>query len=166
MSMIHGVQSLDEAIVILRNKIVEISGLQNEFVINSLSVYGADLAKIIDETQYSIKQKALNPTETVNDSMIVFEVMNDEGSTDNMLQDFIKYAAYVMHITVYGESAEELAHSIKKELLMFETKAKLNYDGVHISSISNINAMNEFKNSVMWQRRDFDVNFAIRRQSN
>lgn len=163
MPPIKALDTLNEATVILRNKIIEISKLSSEYVINALSVYGADLAKILEEIQYSIKTAGSNPENMVNDTLIVFEVRNNTSSSNNMIQKDVVYAAYTMHIIIYGEASEELSVKLKTGLLEIDTKCALREEGVHIMSISNIDAINEFKNSVLWQRRDFDIQFAFRR---
>jgi len=53
---------------------------------------------------------------------------------------------------------------LKTMLLQIDEKVNLNSKGVQIAKISDIVAMNEFKNEVMWQRRDFDIFFAFRRE--
>lgn len=164
MKPIKSLASLDDAIIILRNKILEITKLDGQFVINALSAYGADLAKILSDAQKSIKQKALNPTETVDDTMILFEALNDDSSNNNMFLKENTYAAYKLHIIIYGEHAEEMSMKLKTMLLQIDEKVNLNSKGVQIAKISDIVAMNEFKNEVMWQRRDFDIFFAFRRE--
>lgn len=163
MKPIKELTSLDDAIVILRNEILAITKLDGQFVVNALSAYGADLAKMLENVQESISQTSLNPESTVNDSLIIFEALNDDDSNNNMLLKENAYSAYRLHIIIYGESAEELSIKLKSMLLQIDEKTKLNMSGVHISKISNIEAMNEFKNEVMWQRRDMDIYFAFRR---
>ena len=163
MMEIRPLQSLDDAIIILRAEILMLTALQGQFVINALSAYGADLAKILQDAQESIQQTSLNPVATENDTLILFEVRNNQDSNDNMLQNDDAYAAYVMHLTIYGEHSEELSAKLKASLLQIDEKAKLNYAGVQISKISNVESINEFKNEVMWQRRDMDIFFAFRR---
>lgn len=163
MKPIKALESLDDAIVILRNEIMRITGLDSQFVINALSAYGADLAKILHDAQESIKQTSINPVNEENDTMILFEPLNDEDSNNNMMLKENAYAAYRLHIIIYGDAAEELSVRLKSSLLQLDEKVKLNSQGVHISKISNIEPANEFKNEVMWQRRNMDVHFAFRR---
>ena len=169
MKPIKALESLDDAIVILRSEILSITGFESQFVINALSDYGADLAKVLHDAQESInaqesiKQSSLNPTSPIDDTLILFEPMNDMDSNNNMLLQEDAYAAYKLHITIYGDHAEELSIRLKSMLLQIDEKVKLNMSGVQIAKISNIESMNEFKNEVMWQRRDFDIHFAFRR---
>lgn len=163
MSVIQALNSLDDAIIILRNAIIDITKLDGQFVINALSIYGADLAKIKAEAQESIKHSGSDPENTDVDTMIIFEVTRNEDSQNNMIQADVVYAAYKMHLILYGDNAEETSITLKKELLKFDEKAVLNFKGVQISSISNITAVNEFKNETLWQRRDMDIFFAFRR---
>lgn len=163
MKPIKSLQSLDDAIVILRSKILELTGLDGQFVISALSAYGADLAKVLSDAQDSIAQTSLNPTSSVNDSLIVFEPISDTDSNNNMLLHDDAYAAYRLHLIFYGDSAEELSIKLKSKMLQIDEKVNLNSQGVQISRISNVESMNEFKNEVMWQRRDMDIYFAFRR---
>ena len=163
MRPIKNLASLDDAIVILRSEIMSITDFEGQFVINALSAYGADLAKILQDAQESIQQTSLNPTASTNDTMILFEAFNNDDSNNNMLLKDNAYSAYRLHLTIYGESAEETSIMLKAMLLQIDEKVKLNTKGIQISKISNIEPMNEFKNEVMWQRRDMDIYFAIRR---
>lgn len=168
MRPIKALQTLDDAVIILRSEMLRLTGLQNDFIINALSAYGADLAKILqdaqDSIQESIQQTSLNPTATINDTLVLIEASSNVDSNDNMMLKSNAYSAYSLHVIVYGESAEEVATSLKAKLLQIDEKVKLDMLGVHISSISNIESMNEFKNEVMWQRRDMDIHFAFRRE--
>lgn len=164
MMSIIPLKSLDDAIIILRNKIIDITKLDGQFVLNALSIYGTDMSKVLLDAQDGIKQDGINPTETINDTLILFEPRNEPDSLNNMMQKEDAYSAYILHVIMYGEHAEELSMMLKANLLQIDVKAKLNYDGIQISRISDIEAMNEFKNETMWQRRDMDVHFAFRRE--
>lgn len=163
MTPIKALETLDVALIILRAKIIALTGLEQDFVLDALSAYGTDLAKVLSEAQESIKQKALNPTETVNDTLILLEARNDIDSSDNMFEKQNAYGAYILHVTIYGESAEEISMKLKAKILLIDEKVDLNMKGVQIRSISNIESVNEYKNEVMWQRRDMDIHFAFRR---
>lgn len=163
MSVIKPLIYLNDAILILRDKIIELSDLRSDFVINSLSAYGPDLSKLLDDVQVSIKERNIDPEEKKNDTLVVFEVRNNADSNNNMFQQDVMYSGYVMHLIIYGESAEDVAKKLKSRLLLADNKYELRRNGVHISRISNIESENEFKNEVMWQRRDLDIYFAFRR---
>lgn len=164
MKPIKALQSLDDAIVILRNAILRLTGLGSQFVVNALSAYGTDLAKMLFDMQESIRQPDSNPAMSENDSLLLFEAISDNDSNDNMMQQSDAYNAYRLHVIIYGEGSEEIAVKLKARLLLIDEKVNLNTQGVQIRSISNIESMNEFKNEVMWQRRDMDIHFAFRRE--
>ena len=163
MSVIKRLEQLDDAIIILRDAIIEYTCIDGEFVINALSAYGPDLSKLLNDVQVSIHTKGSNPEEKRRDCLIIFEIRNNADSSNNMYQQEELYSGYAMHIIIYGECAEEMSKRLKQQLLLLDNKYQLRRNGVHISSISNIESLNEFKNEVMWQRRDFDIYFAFRR---
>ena len=80
-----------------------------------------------------------------------------------MIEQAVNYAAYKMHIIAYGNDAEEFIQTMSVKLLDIDNKVMLNIKGVHISSISDVTSVNEYKNETLWQRRDIDINFAFRR---
>ena len=163
MSVIKALNSLDDAVLILRNAMIEKLNVDGQQVLNALSVYGADLAKIVQDVQDSIKHEGSDPENTQSDVLILFEVSNDEDSKNNMIQGEVVYEACKMHLTIYGDDSEEVSVKLKTALLEADEKVALNLQGVQIASISNISAVNEFKNETLWQRRDMDIYFAFRR---
>ena len=162
-NIIPALTSLDDAVILLRAEIVKLTKLNEAFVINVLSAYGADLSKLLDTAQQSIKHPDSDPEEKTSDDMVLFEVISDDESNNNMMYQGDIYAAYKMHLIIYGDESEEIAVNLKSNLLMIDEKVKLHFSGVQITSISNITSVNEFKNEVMWQRRDMDISFAFRR---
>ena len=85
MSVIKALNSLDDAVLILRNAMIEKLNVDGQQVLNALSVYGADLAKIVQDVQDSIKHEGSDPENTQSDVLILFEVSNDEDSKNNMI---------------------------------------------------------------------------------
>lgn len=160
---IKALGALDDATKILRSEIIAISGVSDELVLNALTSYGADLNRILDEVAQGLEHSHSNPEDPRDDLLILFENRSDDSSSDNVFHAGVTYQAYKMHIIIYGDGAEEMAVRIKNGLLLLDEKAKLDHEGVHIASVSNIESMNEFKNETMWQRRDFDISFAFRR---
>lgn len=153
------IDSLESAEKILADEICTITGLPAENVLNGLSLYGAELDFYRNQMVESISH---------SDGFIVFESVTDPGSNDEVIEndyetdDSYAYFPYQLKVAIYGDNADSIAKLLKSKLLLLDRKALLALQGIQITRISNISSMNEFVNSSMWQRRDFDISFVLR----
>ena len=160
--MINSISSIEDAERVIRSALIDAGGLSDEYVINALSAYGADLATVFDDYQSSIAHPSASPEEERDEAIVIFETRCNTDSKDNCIDCDVIHQAYTMHVTIYGDRSDSLARKIKAYLLDIDSKLHMQIHGVHISSVSNIESKNEFKNEVMWQRRDFDIGFSVR----
>ena len=89
------------------------SELQNLQVLNVNSPDGVDLSKLTTDNVYV--------SYLMSDSILLFELLRDNDE-DNMTyteknESIVKYTAYKVHITLYGNSSGTLSNKLKSRLL-------------------------------------------------
>lgn len=155
--MINAISNIHELDRLLRNMIIAQSGLDGSRVLNSISIRGQDLEKMIDDKVYS--------SYDLNDSVILFEVRarNEENESLSMTDEddsLIVYAPYEIHFVIYGNMSGMLAQVLKARIETEKNRDDMRNEGIQIEKVSNIETLNEFKNETVWIRNDFSIEFA------
>lgn len=146
---------------IIGDILVKESGLPKERVLNSLSLRGPELDKLIDEKVYL--------SYNLNDCVLLFEVSADSTLLDLSLPDketdeIIKDIGLNVKTIIYGNCSLELANIIKARLESAEAREGFLSRSLYLYEVSNLSSLNEFKNNTVWPRTDFDIslNFETR----
>ena len=146
---------------IIGDLLVKESELPKEHVLNSLSLRGPELDKLIDEKVYL--------SYNLNDCVLLFEVSADSNLLDLSLPDketdeIIKDIGLNVKTIIYGNCSLELANIIKARLESAEVREEFLSRSLYLYEVSNLSSLNEFKNNTVWPRTDFDIslNFETR----
>lgn len=148
------IKNLHDIEKIIANVLVKQSQLDNDRIINGLSVRGPELSKYI-------QTKVLKSYE-LTDSVIIFELVMDYNQDTN----FTEYSnnsirntmAFHIELTVYGNESINLANILKARLESQKVRAILLEEGIYLSNISNIASLNEYINETMWLRSNMTLN--------
>lgn len=149
--------SYENIIINVRTKIIDILKICPDRVFNSLSVHGADLFKVINETEFT--------SFSLNDCFIVFRleedsenyyIMNEEDGSKSSIFSF----SFKLHI--YGNPSHEASQRL---LMGFKNETILQslYDsGIHILGLTPPKFAYEPINNVIWPRCDVDIRLEVR----
>lgn len=151
--MIENMQDVDK---IIGNMLLKQSGLNRQNIVNGLSVHGPELSKFITET---VKQSY-----DLTDVVIIFERMAlnendvnfDEAETDSIRESI----AEKVSINIYGNQSFAMAKTLKARFESEKVREDLLDSGIHLMQVTNVDALNEFMNEVIWHRASFDLNIA------
>ena len=145
--------SYEEIIKVLRNTIIENSDLPAERVLNALSARGTDLSEILNHTQvysYSLK-----------DVFILFELLKDENGNNFVTKkddnSMLTISSYKFHIMIYGNGSNDYSQIIRSIFKQSSVALDLRGMGVHVTSVSSGETLNEFINNTLWLRNDIIV---------
>lgn len=139
---------------VVRQVLILQSGLQSTRVLNSLSIYGEDLDKLLEDEIYGSIER--------NDAMLLFE-LRSRDSTSNMTQTndddtLLLVRSFTLHVILYGNSSSDIASILKTRLETEKVRLSFVERGIYIEDISMPQTLNEYKNQTMWLRNDFDIN--------
>lgn len=148
------ITSVNELNKLIRNVLIEQSGLNSEFVRSVHTEYGADLDK---------KNGSIFTTLTQNDEVILFDL--ETNDTSNNMSETVGnvttlYQSFRASIIMYGHETSLLAEYIVARLRTEEVRESLHEAGIHIEKVNSPTKIEEFKNGVVWARHDFDIEFA------
>lgn len=153
--MIRPINSMHDADKILREMIINLSELDPKKVLNSNSVRGVSLEKLIDTNIYT--------SYNLNDNIILFDV-TPTTSENNLTQEYedslLIYHAYKLHLVIYGNSSDSLALFLKARIEEEENRIKMHEKGILIEEVNDITSLNEFINDTLWIRNDLDILFS------
>lgn len=152
----------ENALTLLRNVLVDYSGILSDLIINADSIYGPDVMKEIESLLQDCYEQE---SPTVTDTFIVFEYKENEGdhyaatsfSQNNVSTTMETIGTYSMYLKIYGDNCH---NSAQKILSIFKTPTiaeNLRNSGVYINGISPITPGTEFINLVRWQRCDLEI---------
>lgn len=144
---------------IIRNEIIKQSGLDSSNVLNGISIRGQDLIKSIGDNIFV--------SYDAKDSVIIFEVVFNPSSSNNVSmteedESITVYASYNVNIIIYGNQSNYIANLLKSRLLTSQSRNNLQYQGIYLADISNIEPMNEFINDSLWVRNNLTLNISCR----
>lgn len=142
----------DEAIVSLYGLLVDISGLPKNLVVNSNSISGPDVEKILTQVH--------NVSPNVSDAFIIFDFVETDGdaygaSSGNEFVEIIH--PYRLHLRIYGDECHNLALRIFSAFKYLNTALYLEDNGMRMLGINPITSVNEFINLTRWERCDIEI---------
>lgn len=157
---------------ILRNQLIQQSELAPEMVLNSLSLYGADLDKHLQQICSSATfcgehNNSNYGAITYYDALCLFELQSANNSdtvsyTDSITEKIIYYRAFVLKVILYGDNSDMIATKIVSRFRSERVRNLLYDDGVYLEEIDSPLSLNEFKNNSMWLRTDFNISIACK----
>lgn len=150
--MITSIENLEK---IIRSLLIEQSQLEDEFVRNSLTLYGAMLDQ---ETSSNIFE-----TITPEQNVVLFELINRQNDSDftETIDDIIRVCtSFTVHVIIYGDSAKTLSNILIGRLRSEKVRDDLLDQGIYLESTTFPEGIQEYKNGVMWIRNDFDINIS------
>ena len=146
----------------LRPKISEQTGIPLDRIHNAVSVRGADLYKLISETE--------SMSYSLGDVFIVFELVEETDELNTVLHEvdesISSIACFNFNLKIYGNAC----HQVSQEILMrFKTEDvafNMRNEGIFIRGISFPTSINEFINNTVWPRCDMSIKIAVRFNTN
>lgn len=153
---------VDDLEKILRQTLITQSELNPDRVLNSLSLYGTELDKLLSENVYvSIEQP---------DTTMLFELKSrksdadisftSEEDNDDMSITYDK--AFTLRVIMYGYSSSDIALKLTARLRTEEIRLQLYEQGVYLEKVSDPYIINEYKNETMWLRNDIEIDIAAK----
>lgn len=143
---------------LLRNVLIVQSELQQDRVLNSLSLYGEDLDKLFEEQIYT--------SIDVSDAMILFELRSRNSSSDvsMTLQDgtIEIIRSFSLYVMIYGDDSADISSKLIARFRTEKIRNNLHNSGIYIENVSDADMINEFKNNVMWLRNDFSIDISCK----
>ena len=155
--MIKAITSFKELTILIRKMLLKQSNVNDDNVLNLMSVRGQDLQKLIQDSGIYVSYD-------LNDSIILFNI-SKSNSTENVQLDLQNniiptYMSYRCHIYVYGNNSYFLAEIIRSRILTQKNLDDMVGNGIKITSCSDIETSRGFINETVWPRSDFDINFS------
>ena len=148
------ITSVNEPNKLIRNVLIEQSGVSPVFVRSVHTEFGADLDK---------KQGSVFTSLTQDDEAILFDLETNDTS-NNMSETVgsmtVIYQSFRASVIMYGHVASLLAEYLVARLRTQEVRESLHEVGIHVENVSSPTKIEEFKNGVVWARHDFDIEFA------
>ena len=148
------ITSVNELNKLIRNVLIEQSGLSPVFVRSVHTEFGTDLDK---------KNGSIFTSLTQDDEVILFDLETNDTS-NNMSEttgsQTVIYQSFRASIIMYGYVASLLAEYLVARLRTQEVRESLHEVGIHIEKVNSPTKLEEFKNGVVWARHDFDIEFA------
>lgn len=152
------VNDINDLNKIIRTLLMSQSELDPQFIRNAVSMYGQNLDKNYDDDILS--------NLTTDDLLMLFELQSrqtDFEISETEEDDSISYyKAYTIHITIYGNASITFSNQLIARLRSNTVRELFAVQGVYLESVSESKYICEFKNHVLWQRADFDINIACK----
>ncbi len=148
------IKSTREIEKILRNAIIENSGVDSNFVRNVITEFSVDLDKDYNSSIFTGLSE--------EDAVILFELVPDDNLS-NMSEDIYNskniayYKYFKLKVIVYGDDAISVAMRVISRLRSAVVRDDLIGQGINIANVSETSEVNEIINGVVWQRSDFSV---------
>lgn len=156
--MISNISNIQDLEKIFRKCLIEQSELNASQIINSLTVRGPELIKIINNEFVS----PINNHECV----LLFEISsNSSNNTVSMVEEdgtITLYNSCKIKLISYGLYSKILMRILKARFETSQLRYDLHEQGIYIENISNIESINEFINETLWERTDLDIEFAFK----
>lgn len=177
--------NIDNATKILRDTLIEQSQLLPERVLNSLSIHGTELDKILEEQIYNSIE--------LNDTTMLFELYSLDSTSNVSMEEGDIYTAkpltcsnsticseevicgkfiidrsityykmFRLHLILYGQNSSDLAVKLSSRLRSLSTRSKLYESGIYIEKVSDPETINEYKNDIMWLRNDVNIDLGLK----
>lgn len=157
--MIKNIDSYKEAVILIRNMIISQSNIDSNHVLNSLSIRGQDLQKLIQDTNIYMSYD-------LNDKIILFKISKNDNTNNVQLSeenDIISlYTSYKCHLYIYGNNSFDFSEILKAKILTEKNIDDMFFKGINITSCSNIENISDFINNTIWPRSDFNIYFSYK----
>ena len=141
---------------ILRSFIIEQTGVNAQFVRDATTEYGAYLDQHVSHGVFE--------TITPSNTMILFELKTRESSSNmsytNKDNSISYFNSYRLHIIIYGNDSGNVANKLVARFRTEKVRNAILASGIYMESISEPFRITEFKNSIVWQRNDIDVDIS------
>lgn len=146
----------------VRNQLSQQSGLFLSQIRNELSLYGPLLEKQVYQDNTNIFD-----TITPDSPVILFNVSPRSSTNINVSEtdendNLTIYCAFNAHIIIYGDAAMLLAQKLIARLRSQVVREIFLANDVYIENVSEALQIEEYKNSVMWIRDDFELDIACK----
>ena len=168
-----------------RQILITQSNLDEDRVLNALSLNGTELDVLLEDSVYtSITQDNTTLLFTLNALPSESNVSMEEGtifngtdltcspasicSQDTLVGDvdidtsITSYNMYQFKLMIYGNNSYEVATSLVARLRSTAVRTQLYSCGIYLSEIFTPETINEFKNNCMWLRNDVLINIGIK----
>lgn len=144
----------------MRKKIMEVTGVKNEYVLNAVSVRGPDISKILSDG-------TAKTSPSLNESFIIFECVLSEGNegygVESLDEDTMEgIATYEFKLKIYGNKCNQVALEIISRLRSENQIMDLREKGIFIPDISFPASINEFINNTVYPRCDISITIETR----
>lgn len=145
--MIKTLECIEEAIVTVRKKIMEILNLKSEFVLNGESVRGVELVKILQGQEIPLH----------NEDVIVVFYVNDTEDI-NVVQGDETCQSFDFHVIIYGNRCRKFSSKLRTNLYSEYIRSELGENGVELLNVSTPENTSEFiGNATYVLRSDLDI---------
>lgn len=154
------VTTFENAVVNLRSKIIQYTGLRPEFVLNGDSLYGPDLLNMMNSS--------VGESPNIRDGFIVFEFHEIDNENTGVTPDgeftMSSLSAYGLFLKIYGDTCHRLAQKLLTIFKYPNVITSLRESGLHVINTLRIGSLNEFINQVRWPRCDIEIDVLCRLQ--
>ena len=142
----------DTLIILVREQLIEQTGISGDRILNAASVRGADLTEILNNTDvFSIK--LIDVVEQENENNVIIP---EEDDTMTSL------ATYNFILKIYGNMCHMCAQQIRALFKTSEVATTLRNAGVYIKGIEFPIDQKEFINNTLWPRCDLTLQLQCR----
>lgn len=145
--------SVEDLITKIRPVIARQSGIDINDIINSDSITGPELTKIVDGKKV--------PYQTF-DNFIVFEFTETPNVNIYETYDDGKVHAinsYALFLTIYGDKSRTISLRLKARMFTSEVQEYLSNIGISITRFGTIESSTETINTMVYIRRDMSIHF-------
>lgn len=152
----NAISSVKELNRVVRDQLIELSGLPSDRVLNSLSLHGTDLDKLLEDNIYN--------GYATSDSVLLFELESRQNRGDmsqsNDDDTISLYRSFVMRLIIYGDDSSDVANIVISRLRTQYYLNTLRDNGVYVEDVEEPTIVNEYKNDTMWIRNDINVDIS------
>jgi len=150
--------SFEEIIKVMRKALNEQSGVPLDKILNTLGVRGAELAKMISETE----EMGIDN----NDVFIMFNIEEDMNAKHTVLEEDERHmtsiAPFKFKLYIYGNGGYVVSQNILARFKSPEVAYDVRDRGVHIKDISYPISVNEYLNDTLWIRHDMEFSIEVK----
>ena len=151
--------STNELNKILRQVLITQSELDEERVLNALSLYGTELDKYLSDSIYeSVDQ---------NDTTLLFSLEARNSTSDvsivneNEVDNITYYKAFKLSLIIYGDNSNDTGIKLAARFRSENVRTQLYDKGIYVEEVTDPTILNEFKNDTIWIRTDLDINIGV-----
>lgn len=145
---------VNKIVEIIRLRLIEVTDLEPEQIVNALSLNGPALEKRVGAL--NVFKSATNA-----DTLLILQLKarpNEEDVSMTIDNTLIMTNSYAVHCIVYGNNAPNIANLLFARLKTEGCRQYLYQRGVHIEEVTVPISADEFKNDIVWRRYDIDIN--------